>query len=326
MGRLIMRRVLLALLVSLMVMPVATAAEIKKIPLSEGRKKDNMLQNPVIQPTAPLEIGEFVQGFPSGNPLHRKKSGAVMGGKSKTKLDLGALLSNAMRTEAHAMGFEQGEGGWQIEGTLKALYYDLRSNGWAVFYYGTMVVELRIVSPEGESRQDTLYVFNYDPEYAKKPSFAIAEMLVEGAQEILARLNVRHFNFPADPSVNDVMAELSAKGLKGKDLECTAVGLSGSRDVVLPLLDLLQKTKSENDRAEIVDSLARIEDPRVISVLAERYASEDEDVRWFTLKAMGYLGTDEALEVVRDRGLEDKNKACKALAEDLLDPSALGQP
>ena len=323
-----MRRTLLAVTVFLLALSHASGVTIKTVPLAEGRKEDNTLASAVINPSAPLELGTFVQEFPAGGPLHRKKTGGVIGGKSKTSpdLDLGSALAEALRGEAPRMGFELGPGGWKLGGVLKALYYDLRTNGWAMLYYGAISVDLEIVSPEGEVLHENLQLFNYDPEFAKYPLAVVAEMLVEGSQEILARLNVRHFKFPADPSVAKMMGGISAEGASRKDLECTAVGLSGSSDVVLPLLEVLKGTKDENDRGEIVDALARIEDARVIPVLDERYAREDEDVRWFTLKAMGYIGSVEAMKLVKEKGLTDRSKACRALAEDLLNSSGLVQP
>ena len=113
-----MRRTLLAVIVILLVTTNAQSGTLKKVLLGKGRKDDNTLRSPVIVASAPLEIGTFVQGFPDGQLLHRKKSGGVMGGKTKASpdLDFGPILAEALRTEARPMGFELGAGGGSWRG------------------------------------------------------------------------------------------------------------------------------------------------------------------------------------------------------------------
>ena len=91
------------------------------------------------------------------------------------------------------------------------------------------------------------------------------------------------------------------------------------------MLEVLRRTLDKHDRTEIVNALARLEDARAVSELQRRYRDEYDEVRWFTLKALGYIATIEAMAIVRDKGLRDESKACRALAEDLLDLSQLAQ-
>ena len=50
-------------------------------------------------------------------------------------------------------------------------------------------------------------------------------------------------------------------------------------------------------------------------VLSQRYAAEDEDCRWVTLKAMDYIGGAEADALVKGAGLADKDGGPRRLAE-----------
>jgi hypothetical protein len=52
----------------------------------------------------------------------------------------------------------------------------------------------------------------------------------------------------------------------------------------------------------------------VVSSLSSRYDAETEDVRWYTLKALDYIGTDEAKAVLKSRGTADKDVGPRRLA------------
>ena len=58
--------------------------------------------------------------------------------------------------------------------------------------------------------------------------------------------------------------------------------------------------------------------PEAVSALAARYDGEDEDCRWYTLKALDYIATDEALAVVKSRGVADKDVGPRRLAARIL--------
>ncbi len=63
-----------------------------------------------------------------------------------------------------------------------------------------------------------------------------------------------------------------------------------------------------------MDALASLGAPAAVGPLASRYALEDEDPRWFTLKAMDYIGGPEAAKVVESSGLKDEDAGPKRLA------------
>lgn len=72
--------------------------------------------------------------------------------------------------------------------------------------------------------------------------------------------------------------------------------------------------------------LPKLEDARAVPLLIQRYKTEDADVRWFTLKAMSYIGSEDGLKLAEDEGPGDENNACKQLAEDITDLGSLVQP
>ena len=139
------RTLIVAVILLLAISNASNAKKVKAISLEDGDRDDNVLPAPVIRASAPLEIGAFDQGFPAGSNLLREKTGVVGGGaKLGPDLDLGPILTEALRSQAPQMGFDLGTGGWKLSGTLRAMYFDLRSNGWVVFMYNTMVVDLEI--------------------------------------------------------------------------------------------------------------------------------------------------------------------------------------
>src|SRR6185295_20246048 len=100
---------------------------------------------------------------------------------------------------AAAMGFnvaKPGASGWQISGVLKEAFLESRQIPYgATLFYGYLLVEARVVSPSGAASTVTWRLHHYSGGYnaglARKDEAeeAAAHLLVEGAQEFLARLN-----------------------------------------------------------------------------------------------------------------------------------------
>jgi hypothetical protein len=65
--------------------------------------------------------------------------------------------------------------------------------------------------------------------------------------------------------------------------------------------------------------VGRLGAPEAVSVLADWYRSEeDEDCRWSTIKALDYIGGEQALAVIRDEGVDDDHEAIERLAKRIL--------
>jgi hypothetical protein len=131
----------------------------------------------------------------------------------------------------------------------------------------------------------------------------------------VSRLNRDLFRAPPRPDIDDRIGLLRGSGVEGHSSDLHAVGLSGSAAAVEPLLTLLPKDADENRRSAIIDALARLGSPDAVPLLASRYNTEDEDCRWYTLKAMDYIGGPAALALVKERGIKDKDGGPRRLAQ-----------
>jgi hypothetical protein len=91
--------------------------------------------------------------------------------------------------------------------------------------------------------------------------------------------------------------------------------LSGAPDAAAAILKWLPGEPDENRRSALIDTLADLGAVEAVPLLASRYAAEDEDCRWYSLKAMDYIGGETALALVRDRGTRDRDGGPRRLAE-----------
>jgi len=307
----------------------ADAKTIKKLEVSEGYVDENTLPGPVVDGTSVrLSVGTFTESF-DRDGVFQRRSGFWRGGlkaKLGPEVEPGTILSDLLRTEAESMGFGVGDGGWKIEGDVRALYLDndLPST-WAMgvlLFYGYLEADVRVTSPGGETASRTFGLHSYTVQGGmnglKSARDALAMQLIEGAREILVKLNAEYFHAPPSTAIADYLATLREKGTRDRDTLLLAVGLSGSEEAAPVLLDLLSKTEDEGDRYNIVNALAELAPADVVGSLAARYDDEEDDPRWATLKAMAYIGTDEATAVVREKGLNDKEEYFQALSRRIL--------
>ena len=65
-------------------------------------------------------------------------------------------------------------------------------------------------------------------------------------------------------------------------------------------------------------ALASLGSPAAVAPLIARYALEDEDPRWYTLKALDYIGGDEAMKFVGTAGVNDDDNGPKRLAQRIM--------
>ena len=90
------------------------------------------------------------------------------------------------------------------------------------------------------------------------------------------------------------------KRLESADLNgLYRLGVTVSADIGSRLSTLLPKRRDEDDRTIIIEALARLRAAESVARLAQRYAAEDQDCRWATVKAMAYIGGDHALGVLK---------------------------
>jgi hypothetical protein len=313
----------------------AEAGTLKQVRLEQGRYPDNRIAAPLFNTdkVAPLRIG-LTAGYGSGKiKVMRSLGNMFTKGVSHELLpsiDLAALLGEAARSEAKAMGFRVADAAgevWDVSGTLQDVYLESkRITGYgAMISWGYMRLDLQIKAPGGavQTRAWRLHSF-----FGKMQSggfsskgdaeTALANLLVEGAQELVTRLNHDFLKAPALPDIDKKLRAVASGGVKSHEADLYVVGLAAGASAVAPLLERLAKEESEDERAKIVNALARIGAPEAIAPLAARYAKEDEDCRWYTLKAMDYVGGDTARAFIKDTGLGDEEEECARLARRIL--------
>jgi hypothetical protein len=317
-----------SVLVLASVVSIAAIGTIEELRLADGRDEANAVGSPVFDAsgTPPLIIGSLTSAFDRKAKIVRKgATGFFTKGPEYNlgaKVDLAALLTESLRAEAPAMGFRiatSGDG-WQIAGTLEDVYLESKQIPYgATLFYGYMDVEWS-VTPSGASPQTRRmrfhsYTGGYNAGMGRKDeaSVGLAHLLVEGAQEALARLNRELFKAPPHASMTAKAAAVQASTGSANDLHLVA--LSGLSSAGPALIARVAKEVDENRRSALIEALARLGAADAVPALAGRYATEDEDCRWYTLKAMDYIGGDAALALVRDQGLKDKDGGPRRLAE-----------
>jgi hypothetical protein len=233
------------------------------------------------------------------------------------------LFASSLKQEATAMGFATaGSSPWQIDGTIKDVYVESKQIPYgATLFWGFMDVDFRVTHGSAAPQTVSMRLHNYNGGYnagmgrKDEAIVALAHLLVEGAQEALARLNRLHFKAPPHPGVAALLEQVKTMGEHRPAASLHRLALSGSPDAPAVLLALVPKEPDENRRSSLIEALARLGPPAAVPVLSQRYAAEDEDCRWVTLKAMDYIGGADADALVKSAGLGDKDGGPRRLAE-----------
>jgi len=313
------------------------AATIKKLRLEElGHDPVNRITSPiyVTAGVAPVQVGTISSAYERKGKIVRGWGSLFTKGPSydlDPGIDLGALLAEALRTEAKAMGFEVAApgaaGSWEISGTLKDIHTETQQiTGYgAMLSYGFLEVDLQVKDPKGAPATKRWRAHSFTGKvpggWSRKDEgeAGIAHLLVEGAHDVLARFNREFAHAPAAPAMADRLKTVVASGVDDHEADVYVVGLSGLPAAGPALLAQLEKEKSENDRAHVINALGRLGSPDAIAVLERRYDTEDEDCRWYTVRAMDYLGTDKAIAVIRNKGGKDEDGATMRLVKKVLE-------
>ncbi len=320
----------LVVTLALMAAPV-TASTIAELKLAIGREAQNTIGTPVFEASGvgKLRLGAIESAYDKKAKLVSKAgSGFMTRGPQYDhgpNLDLAAVLTEALQSEAPAMGFRLTDAedyAWVVKGALKDIYMESRQVPYgATQFWGYLEVELTVQKAGGQPQTQKLRAHKYYAAYnagmGRKDEAAegLAHLLLEGAQEIVAQLNRKYFKAPPHPDMEKRAATLGGGKEKQNDLHL--VGLSGAASAVPVLLRLIPASSEEADRAHMIEALGRIGSPDAVAPLAGRYATEDEDCRWETLRAMDAIGG-EAAKAVLDLGLKDENQACQRLSGRIL--------
>ena len=307
---------------------VLAIGTIKELSLDDGHDEVNKLIAPAVDGSrTAVAIGTIAGTFDkSAKIVRRGATGFMTRGPEYNldkSLDLGALFGSALKQEATAMGFgASGASAWQVDATIKDIYVESKQIPYgATLFYGFMDVDFRIAQGGAAPQTVSMRLHNYNGGYnagmgrKDEAMVALAHLLVEGAQEALARLNRLHFKAPPHPAVAALLDQVKTMGANRPAAAVHRVALSGSPEAPAVLLALVPKEPDENRRSSLIEALARLGAPEAVPVLSQRYAAEDEDCRWVTLKAMDYIGGADAEALLKSAGLADKDGGPRRLAE-----------
>jgi HEAT repeat protein len=306
---------------------------IKELSLADGRDDVNKVTAPLVDGSAAVTVGAIASGFDRGAKIVRKGATNFMTRGPEYNLDkgldLGSLFATALREEAAAMGFKpSGAEAWDVGGTIKDVYMESKQIPYgATLFYGYLDVEFALKKGGGAAETVRMRLHNYNGGYnagmgrKDEAGAALAHLLVEGAQEALARLNRTHFKAPPAAGVKTLLDQVKVPGPQRKDAAVYQLGLSGSPDAPALLLQLIPQETDENRRSMLIEALGRLQAAEAVPLLAQRLGTEEEDCRWFTLKAMDYIGGDVAAGVVKGAGVKDKDGGPRRLAERIASAS-----
>lgn len=328
------RRLAVLLVTSVVCAAPAPAAIIDLLSLSEGRDDTNTLVSPVLDGASvpPVRIVPVQSSYDrAAKIIRRGTTGMFTKGPQyelAREVDMAALLTEALRSEAAGMGIRvvtDEAGAWQVGGSLNEIYMESKQIPYgATLFYGFMDTTFDVTAPDGRKETRRMRFHHYYGAYnaglgrKDEARSGLAHLLLEGAQEAIARMNRDFFKAPAHPRFADVIRRLRESPDDVNRSELFAIGLSGSADAAAALIARLPGEKNENVRSATIDALAKIGSNDAVEPLARRYPSEDEDCRWYTLKAMDYIGGDAALGLVRNQGVNDKDGGPQRLARRIL--------
>ena len=245
-----------------------------------------------------------------------------------TNRDLGTLFRDALRAEAATLGMRTArdrEGAdWVVTGNIDEIEMSLKPIPFGpILYYSHVRLTLKVAGEGQDAGGHALGLHNLHWRYnggfgiKDESQEALAHLVVESSQEILAYL-ARLARLPATGAVDTALSAVSAYGVNGREVEVRKVGLSGDRKLAQDLVAVLPRLKEEDERFEVYEALANLREPAVVPELIRWYDREDDDGRYFILKALAYIGGDEAREFLQERSLRDPEKGCRKLAERAL--------
>ena len=330
-----MKRTLILLLLLFLLSTPAFAITIKTLDLKETDDTAIEITAPVWDGSkaGPVLVGTFESKF------DRKVANKLGGGFRNAmvpsydldpSLDLGQLFAEALRSEGTKLGLtmmspqEAKAPQWTIDGTIHGANVDIQHMGYgSLLFYTYLDVDVRVTKQGAEPvthriRPARLFVmYNGGMGMGDEVQAALAKILVVGAQQTLARLNREYFEAPALPTMETRLAGLRKIDDRGES-ELHAIGLSGVRGASAALASRLESERDENARTSIVYALTSLGAEEHVPLLARRFASEDDDVRYATIIALANAGTPEALALIREKGTKDKTLIIRKLSERLL--------
>jgi hypothetical protein len=328
-------RIFLTLVFPLLLLLPAPASAKKLKPIDEvllelGRDDENTLRAQVWDGSSGPRVffEPFTCACQPGDPLvvMLKNSKGLFG--MGTQPDLGTLFRDALRVEAATLGLRTArareDADWVVTGHIERIEMAMKAVPFGpLLFYSHARVTLKIAG-EGQGGaghplqlHNLQWRFNGGFGIKDEAAEALAHLVVESSQEILGYL-ASVAEFPATAAVDTALDAVRAYGVSDREVEVRMVGLSGDWELASELLALLPRQDQEDERIEIYDALANLREPSVVSELTRWYDKEDEDARYFILKALAYIGSEDALAFLQERSLRDPDRGCRKLGERAL--------
>jgi len=331
--------VLLAAGLLLPASPAHAVGTIKQVRIAEegyGHHDFNTIKAPIFDATgvAPLAIGTLTSSYDAKEKIVRGRGNIFTKGptlKLDPKIALGELLAESMRAEAKAMGLPLAAADaagdcWKVSGDLKDIYIESwQMTGYGnILFYGFADLTLEVQGPGGvsESRHYRIHGFHEEGgggfSRTGASEAALATLVVNGSQELLADLNREFVQAKSAPDVEARLAKLKAPGLEDQAADLRVIGLARPAGAGAALLALLPREDDSDGRILVLNALANIGSPETVAPLIERYGQEDEQGRWYTVKALDYIGGESGMALFQEKGLKDDEYSVRSLAGRIL--------
>lgn len=305
---------------------VLSAATIKDIKLAGAYDDLNTLKTPVYDNAGrPGVVIELTAAYDRKAKFVRNTGRFMTKGPEydlDRNLDLAVLLNESFKKEAATMGLAPVTGApWRVSGKLNQAYLESRQVYMGpMLFWGFLEVDVQITSPTGQSTTKRMRAHSYTGHFnggfgrQDEAEESAAQLIVEGAQEMLALLNREFIKAPPAPDMKSRFERVRANGVEKAEADVWAIGLSGFSEAGPTLLAMLPTQPTEGLRARIINTLGVLGTREAVAVLGERYAKEDEDARYTTLKAMDYIGGPDAERVLNTSGAKDEDGGPSRLA------------
>jgi hypothetical protein len=307
-----------------------SAATIKEIKLADAYDEMNTLKTPVFDNAGrPGIVIELTAAYDRKAKIVRNTGRFMTKGPEydlDKNLDLAVVLNEAFKKEAATMGLAPVTGApWRVSGKLTQAYLESRQVYMGpMLFWGFLEADLLITSPTGQTTTRKMRAHSYSGQFnagfgrQDEAQESLAELFLEGAQEMLALINRDFIKAPPAADMKSRLERVRSMGVEKAEADVWALGLSGFPEAGPALLGMLTTQPTEGLRARVINTLGVLGTREAIAVLGERYAKEDEDARFATLKAMDYIGGPDAERVINTSGAKDEDGGPNRLAMRIL--------
>lgn len=304
------------------------ARDLEEIDLAWGHDTEDNVVGPVFEGASapPLRFETLGAAYDKKADVIRRIPGGFVRPLRYTlspSLDLGVLLTRALTEESVTLGLRSQPAAEAVvvRGRLVDFFLENRGVfGGAILFYGYLDVELEVIFPDGRQQPlrgsfHGMYTrFNGGFGGRDEAGEAIARFLVESAQEIVARIGHGVLGAPPHPAILGLAGDLASQGVENRYADLRRVGLSGLPEALPHLSAALAQETEEDNRSALLGAIANLRTSAALPLLERAYATDQEDCRYFVLKALAYLGTSEARALFSQLSRKEEEKSAQRFA------------